>query len=175
MTTTNTARWWRVGAGLVLSGAALACLVLLEGRPAQAAEPGDAERAALYKYDMPKRNGASLLKKARRAQKQAAHVQDTAPAPTASRTDAAAPTRTALWTGLTAPDFVGMRLPAARKQAKALGIKLSVRDEYGERVPGDVAYQYTVRKQDVTAGSAVTAGTTVTLRARMRAAYAMGY
>lgn len=73
------------------------------------------------------------------------------------------------------PDIEGMSLRKARKELKALGLKLSVRDEYGEKVPREYWSGYKVRKQKLEAGTEVAPGSTVKVKARMRADYLMGY
>jgi hypothetical protein len=73
------------------------------------------------------------------------------------------------------PDIEGMSLRKARKELKALGLKLAARDEYGEKVPREYWSGYKVRKQKLEAGTEVAPGSTVKVKARMRADYLMGY
>jgi hypothetical protein len=73
------------------------------------------------------------------------------------------------------PDIEGMSLRKAKKQLAAVGLKLSVRDEYGEKLPREYWSEYKVRKQRVDAGTEVEAGSTVKVKARYRQRYAMGY
>jgi beta-lactam-binding protein with PASTA domain len=73
------------------------------------------------------------------------------------------------------PDIEGMSLRKARKQLAAVGLKLSVRDEYGEKIPREYWSEYKVRKQRLDAGTEVEAGSTVKVKARMRMRYAQGY
>lgn len=73
------------------------------------------------------------------------------------------------------PDLEGMTLRKAKKQLAALGLKMSVRDEYGDRIPRDIWQAYKVRSQKLEAGTEVEPGSTVKIKARMRASYAMGY
>jgi len=73
------------------------------------------------------------------------------------------------------PDISGMSLRKAKKQLAAVGLKLSVRDEYGEKIPREFWSEYKVRKQKLDAGTEVEAGSTVKVKARMRMRYAQGY
>ena len=73
------------------------------------------------------------------------------------------------------PDIEGMSLRKAKKQLAAVGLKLAVRDEYGEKIPREYWGEYKVRKQRVDAGTEVEAGATVKVKARVRMNYAMGY
>jgi hypothetical protein len=73
------------------------------------------------------------------------------------------------------PDIEGMSLRKAKKQLAAAGLKLSVRDEYGEKIPREYWSQYKVRTQRLDAGTEVEAGSTVKVKARMRMRYAQGY
>lgn len=74
------------------------------------------------------------------------------------------------------PDIEGMSLRKAKKQLAAVGLKLAVRDAYGEKVPREYWYEYKVRTQKIDAGTEVAPGSTVKVKARLRATYAaMGY
>lgn len=73
------------------------------------------------------------------------------------------------------PDIEGMSLRKAKKQLAAVGLKLAVRDEYGEKIPREYWSEYKVRKQKLDAGAEVEAGSTVKVKARVRQSYAMGY
>jgi hypothetical protein len=73
------------------------------------------------------------------------------------------------------PDIEGMSLRKAKKQLAAVGLALSVRDEYGEKIPRDYWGEYKVRTQKLDAGTEVAPGSTVKVKARMRMRYAMGY
>jgi hypothetical protein len=73
------------------------------------------------------------------------------------------------------PDIEGMSLRKAKKQLAAVGLELSVRDAYGEKIPREYWSEYKVRKQRVDAGTEVEAGSTVKVKARYRQRYAMGY
>jgi hypothetical protein len=75
---------------------------------------------------------------------------------------------------LLVPDFTGKRLSVARREARALGLKLVARDAYGERISADVAAYYRVRKQLTAAGTPLSPGDVVQVRVR-DAAVAMGY
>ena len=87
---------------------------------------------------------------------------------------AAQPTEPTI-TLVTVPDLDGLSLYKARKQLKALGLKLSVRDEYKEKLPREYWGGYRVRKQKIEPGAEVKPGTTVRVRARMKRSYSMGY
>jgi hypothetical protein len=73
------------------------------------------------------------------------------------------------------PDIEGMSLRKAKKQLAAVGLKLSVRDEYGDKIPREYWSEYKVRKQKLDAGTELAAGSTVKVKARMRMRYAQGY
>ena len=73
------------------------------------------------------------------------------------------------------PDIEGMSLRKAKKQLAAVGLKLAVRDEYGEKIPREYWSEYKVRKQKLDAGTEVQAGSTVKVKARVRMRYAQGY
>jgi hypothetical protein len=73
------------------------------------------------------------------------------------------------------PDIEGMSLRKAKKQLAAVGLELSVRDEYGDKIPREYWNQYKVRKQKLDAGTELAAGSTVKVKARMRMRYAQGY
>lgn len=73
------------------------------------------------------------------------------------------------------PDIEGMSLRKAKRQLAAVGLKLSVRDDYGEKIPREYWSEYKVRKQRLDAGTEVEAGSTVKVKARMRMRYAQGY
>jgi hypothetical protein len=73
------------------------------------------------------------------------------------------------------PDIEGKSLRKARKELKALGLKLSVRDGYNEKIPREYWSEYKVRSQKIEAGTEVEAGSTVKVKARMIQRYAMGY
>lgn len=73
------------------------------------------------------------------------------------------------------PDIEGMSLRKAKKQLAAVGLKLAVRDEYGDKIPREYWNEYKVRTQKLDAGTEVAAGSTVKVKARMRMRYAQGY
>lgn len=73
------------------------------------------------------------------------------------------------------PDIEGMSLRKAKKQLAAVGLKLAVRDEYGEKIPREYWSEYKVRKQKLDAGTEIAAGSTVKVKARYRMRYAQGY
>lgn len=88
---------------------------------------------------------------------------------------AAMPVEPPVPTLVAVPDLAGMTLRKAKKQLAALGLKMSVRDEYGDRIPREIWQAYKVRSQKIEAGAEVEPGSTVKIKARMRASYAMGY
>ena len=66
--------------------------------------------------------------------------------------------------------------PRLATQLKALGLKISVRDSYNERLPRDIWSEFKVRRQKIEAGTEVTPGTRVRVKARYRSrGYAQGY
>lgn len=73
------------------------------------------------------------------------------------------------------PDIEGMSLRKAKKALAAAGLKLSVRDEYGWKIPREYWSDYKVRSQKIDAGAEVEAGSTVKVKARMKMSAAMGY
>jgi hypothetical protein len=73
------------------------------------------------------------------------------------------------------PDIEGMSLRKAKKALAAAGLKMSVRDEYGEKIPREYWSEYKVRKQKLDAGAEVEAGSTVKVKARYRVRISMGY
>jgi len=67
---------------------------------------------------------------------------------------------------LTVPDFKGKRLSVARREGRKLGLVISARDDYGQRVAADVAPYYRVRRQLTEAGALVDPGAAVEVRVR---------
>lgn len=94
------------------------------------------------------------------------------PAVDAAATMPVAPPAPAL---VAVPDIEGMSLRKAKKQLAAVGLKLAVRDESGWKVPREFWGDYKVRSQKIDAGTEVEAGSTVKIKARMKASVAMGY
>ncbi|MCX4247778.1 PASTA domain-containing protein [Paraliomyxa miuraensis] len=73
------------------------------------------------------------------------------------------------------PDLEGMTLRKARRELKAAGLKLSVRDEWGYKVARDEYAYYKVRSQKIEAGTKVEAGSWVRVKARERYEVFQGY
>ncbi|MFO0712252.1 MAG: PASTA domain-containing protein [Sandaracinus sp.] len=59
------------------------------------------------------------------------------------------------------PDLTGLRVPQARRAARALGLRLVVRSDLGESIPAFVSARYLVRSQRVAAGARVPPGAEV--------------
>ena len=97
----------------------------------------------------------------------AAAVQPTDPDPVVS--PAEPPTHAVM------PDLSGKSLRAARKELKAAGLKMSVRDNYNQRIDRGDWGMFKVRKQKVQAGAEVELGTRVRVKARMKRRLAKGY
>jgi hypothetical protein len=73
------------------------------------------------------------------------------------------------------PDLKGKSLRKAKKQLAAMGLTLSVRDEYNQKIPREYWGEYRVRGQKIEAGTEVEAGSTVRVKAKMLQRYAQGY
>lgn len=73
------------------------------------------------------------------------------------------------------PDLEGMNLRQARKTLKAVGLKLSARDTYNDKIPRDEWWDYEVRRQKIEPGAEVVPGTWVRVKARFEAPAVMGY
>jgi hypothetical protein len=185
--------------GLGLSGAALVGLIYFEGMSARA-EAEEAEEA-IAAEDLASEAAIELEDDAEEADEAESSVPDANPValppsgPAASAQPAASPADGRLAMGVVAdadaaaampiappvpalvavPDIEGMSLRKAKKQLAAVGLKLSVRDEYGDKIPRSYWSSYKVRKQKLDAGTEVEAGSTVKVKARVRMTYAMGY
>ena len=59
------------------------------------------------------------------------------------------------------PDLSGLRVPEARRAARALGLRLVIRDELGYAIDTYLAPRYLVRSQRVPAGTRVSRGSEV--------------
>jgi beta-lactam-binding protein with PASTA domain len=188
--------------GLGLSGLALVGLVYFEGASARAeaddsvaegssdeaeleleeleAEADEADHADETPENMvPERNPVALPPSgpaASPAQPATAPVDGRLAMATLAEADSAAlpvaPPAPAL---VAVPDIEGMSLRKAKKQLAAVGLKLSVRDEYGDKIPREYWSEYKVRKQKLDPGTELAAGSTVKVKARMRMRYAQGY
>ncbi|MEM7151469.1 MAG: PASTA domain-containing protein [Myxococcota bacterium] len=90
----------------------------------------------------------------------------TATAPMAVATTAAANTQVAAM--VTMPDVVGMKVNEARRELKKLGLVMTVRDSYNDKIPIEYQRDYKVRRQAVDAGTALSEGTWVRVGARQR-------
>jgi PASTA domain len=186
--------------GLGLSGAALVGLIYFEGMSARA-EAGAGLQESLVEVDESdeldeldetvdsEEDGAGInvpapvmvaLPPAGAAPEAASPTTSPAPAQLAmadlGAVEATAmPTEPPVPTLVAVPDIEGMSLRKARKQLKALGLKLSVRDGYNEKIPREYWGEYRVRTQKTEAGTEVEPGATVKVKARMLQRYAMGY
>jgi hypothetical protein len=180
--------------GLGLSGLALVGLVYFEGASARAeaddsVAEGSSDEAELEleeleadetpENNVPERNPVALPPSgpaASPAQPATATVDGRLAMATLAEADSAAlpvaPPAPAL---VAVPDIEGMSLRKAKKQLAAVGLKLSVRDEYGDKIPREYWSEYKVRKQKLDPGTELAAGSTVKVKARMRMRYAQGY
>lgn len=159
--------------GLGLSGAALAGLIYLEGTPARA------------EADMVDMVDASLELDAAELVPETRPIASPAPADErmaiATDLDAAAAMMEVMPVGPPAPALVpvpniaGMGLHKAKKELAAVGLKLAVRDEYGDKIAREDWSIYKVGTQRVAAGVEVEPGSTVKVKAAYRRNTAMGY
>jgi hypothetical protein len=166
---------------LGLSGAALAGMIYFEGIPARA-EADEADVAIEFEdVAIDEVPGDTIPEASPIA------LPPTEPEPVASPADgrlamatvvdtAAATPVLPLGPALVAvPDIAGMGLRKARKELAAVGLKLAVRDEYGDKLPAEDWSEYKVGTQRVEAGTEVVPGSTVKVKAKMLRRYAMGY
>jgi beta-lactam-binding protein with PASTA domain len=73
------------------------------------------------------------------------------------------------------PDFTTLRVPQARRAARAVGLRLIVRDDFGDPIEASFSPGYRVRSQQVPAGRAVPRGTEVRALAEAPAPIVSGY
>lgn len=73
------------------------------------------------------------------------------------------------------PDLTDLRVPQARRAARALGLRLVVRDTYGSAIDTFYAPRYRIRSQRVPAGQTVPRGTEVRALAEDPAPIVSGY
>ncbi|MEX1364236.1 MAG: PASTA domain-containing protein [Nannocystaceae bacterium] len=73
------------------------------------------------------------------------------------------------------PDISGMRLDRARRELKAVGLRLVARDTWGDRIERSWYRDYKVRTQKVAAGTEVEPGSRVRVKARERYVASQGY
>jgi len=73
------------------------------------------------------------------------------------------------------PDLTGMRLRTARRELRALGLRMRVRDSYNDTIPRDYWSEYKVRKQRIEPGTEVIPGAKIRLVARERYRVSQGY
>ncbi len=99
-------------------------------------------------------------------------VAATSPAKPISDIEPAAPEGPAL---ITVPDLSGMKVGLAVKTLRGLGLRVSIQDEYGDRVYVEEWQAYKVRKQRIEPGTKVEAGSRVRLDAKYRRRFAKGY
>jgi hypothetical protein len=158
----------RLAAGLGLSGAALVGLIYFEGMSTRAEAEWDEDRIdelAAFAVDDDHEPVAV-----------AAAVGGPLVVATVDELDAAALPAEPLGPALVrVPDIEQMTVRTAAKELAAVGLKLSVRDEYGDRVARELWGEYEVRTQKIDAGSEVTPGSTVKAKAKARVRYASGY
>jgi len=75
---------------------------------------------------------------------------------------------------LTVPDFKGKRLSVAMREARKMGLAVSG-SEYGERIRGDEASAYRVRRMLTQPGTEVEPGTVIKVAVREIASLGEGY
>jgi hypothetical protein len=73
------------------------------------------------------------------------------------------------------PDLKGKSLRKAKKQLAALGLEMTVRDGYNEKIPREYWSRYRVRTPKIAADTQVAPGSSVRVKARMLQRYAQGY
>lgn len=155
----------RLAAGLGLSGAALAGLIYFEGmstRPIEEVAEDAIDGLAVFTVedaDEP----AIAVPVAVEVEVAVAEV------------DVAAPLEPVGPALVVVPDIERMNLRQAAKRVAELGLKLSVRDEYGEKIPRWAWGGYQVRAQHVEAGTEVVPGSTVKAKVREPKRVASGY
>lgn len=137
---------------LTLSAAAVIAAAYFEAAPARAS----ARRTAQQEPAAP-----APAKAAPRAEAPGAG------ATLASTAPAAAPAPRADHTpSVTIPDWKGKRLSVVRREGRRLGLVVSARDDYGQRVSADVGSYYRVKRQLTEAGTTVEPGAGVEVRVR---------
>jgi len=152
--------------GLAVSGAAFAALATMQGQPARA--------DTLASIHVVQVSETALRPRAKTGVTASGEAKTAVPADPAKV--AAGSAAVAGQGAVLVPDFVGKRYAVARREAKALGIKVSARDDYGERVPASVAHLYRVTSQSVAAGSSLPAGGQLAFQVREPVTgYSMGY
>jgi hypothetical protein len=164
---------------LALSGVALVGMIYFEGMPARAeADVADVADVAVELDELDENTipEASPIASPHPAPEPVASPADARLA-MATAVDAAAaipilPAGPAL---VAVPDLAGMGLRKAKKELAAVGLKLAVRDEYGDKLPAEDWSEYKVGTQRVEAGTEVVPGSTVKVKAKMLRRYAMGY
>lgn len=158
---------------LGLSGAALAGLIYFEGLPARA----EADSAVYFEAEADEAIESISLQPPAESSIPAPAPTDTrlAMATVAEAAAAALPVAPPAPALVLVPSIEGLSLHKARKQLAAVGLKLAVRDEYGDKIERAYWNEYEVRKQKVDAGAEVEPGSTVKVKARVRLRYASGY
>lgn len=162
-----------VGRALLASGVAVAALVGLVLAyvvlPAGAAEeaPGDLELASAPAPRDEVRPGAGAAPSVPAVSPATSTEAEAVAVPAIIAPDAPA--------GVVVPDFATLRVPAARRQARALGLHLVVRDTYGQAIDPYDAPRYVVLRQRTEPGAQVPAGSTVRLVAEDPTPPVMGY
>jgi hypothetical protein len=78
-------------------------------------------------------------------------------------------------TSAVVPDLKGKRLSVARHEARKLGLVVTARDDYGERIDWDEARYYRVRRQLTMVGTSVAPGSAIEVRVRLMGEAASGY
>ncbi|MEM6993062.1 MAG: PASTA domain-containing protein [Myxococcota bacterium] len=76
---------------------------------------------------------------------------------------------------ITVPDLTGTKIDVAVKTLRGLGLRVSIRDEYGDRVYVEEWQAYKVREQQIEPGTEVEPGSRVRLNAKYRPRFAKGY
>lgn len=156
----------RLAAGLGLSGAALAGLIYFEGLSTRAEEwwvEDDVDDLAAFTADDADEPGIVARAPVAEATVVAvAEVEVAAPEPLGPAL-------------VVVPDIERMGVREATKRLAAVGLKLAVRDDYGNKIPRMVWGSYEVRTQKIEAGTEVAPGSTVKAKAREIVRYAAGY
>ena len=164
--------------GLGVSGGALAGLIYVQSVSAQIDEPmpeatvdATAEATEFTTTTTPEPASravptvAALDVGTTPAPTLATQVPTTPPALVAAVTTEANTQQVAM---VTMPDLIGMRVNEARRELKKLGLVMTVRDAYNDKIPIQWQRDYKVRRQTVKAGAELEKGTWVRVGARER-------
>ncbi|MFO0686826.1 MAG: hypothetical protein U0234_32485 [Sandaracinus sp.] len=162
-----------------VSGAALAALVyayvVFPGAAAEPESPVESEGIALASDARPLETSLPGTSADAPIAAPAAAEAAVSPPPPSELAPPVAPTATTAPGAVAVPDFASLRVPAARRRARTLGLRLVVRDPYGQAIDLYDAPRYVVRRQRTEPGAQVPTGSTVRLVAEDPTPPVMGY